>query len=55
MPNFSGSVVNAEALAVGAFCVLIVFVQDAAIENAGDLRTGDWGLKVIGVEGVPIP
>jgi len=55
MPDFSGGVVDAEALAVGAGCVLVVFVYDAAIENARDFGAGDWGGGVVGVEGVPVP
>ena len=47
VPDFSGSVVDAETFAVGTLCVLIVFVQDTAIENTGDLRASDWGLFIL--------
>jgi len=54
VPNFSGGVVNAEALAMGTFCVLIIFVYYASIENARDFGARDRGGGVVGVEGVPI-
>ena len=53
MPNSSRSIVNAEALALVAVNALIIFVNDAAIEDALDANLGV--LRGLGeVERVPI-
>jgi len=39
---------------MGTFCVLIIFVYYASIENARDFGAGYRGGGVVGVEGIPI-
>jgi len=53
MPDFSRSIENAEALSFVAVEALIVFVNDAPIENAVDANVGFF-CGSAEVEGVPI-